>query len=98
MLGTVLGTGESRRNKNTDTTPAVRGILNTWGREKLYSIITRSYILYPLVILAMEMGGKRSVERFMELWASSYGMWLREVQDALPKKGPWKQDLNNKQG
>lgn len=41
MLGTVLGTGESRRNKNTDTTPAVRRILNAWGREsyhkKLYS-------------------------------------------------------------
>lgn len=92
MLGTVLGTGESRRNKNTDTTPAVRRILNAWGREsyhkKLYS--------YQLVILAVEMGRKRSVERFMELRASSYGMWLREVQDALPKKGPWKQDLNNK--
>ena len=84
MLGTVLGTGESRRNKNIDTTPAIRGILNAWGREsyhkKLYS--------YQLVILAVEMGGKRSVERFMELRASSCGIWLREVQDAFPKKRP----------
>lgn len=63
MLGAVLGRRISR-NKTTDTTPVIREILNSWGRE---SIITRSNILTQLVTLAMEMGGKRSVERFMEL-------------------------------
>ena len=44
--------------------------------RKLYS--------YQLVISAMEMGGKRIVERFIEPRASSLGIWLREVQDAFP--------------
>ena len=41
---------------------------------------------YQLVTLAMEMGGKRSVERFMELKVFSHGICFREALGALPKK------------
>lgn len=41
---------------------------------------------YQLVTLAVEMGGKRSVERFMELKVFSHGICFREALGALPKK------------
>ena len=51
------------RNKTTDTTPVIREILNSGGRKhhhkKQYSC--------QLVTLAVEVGGKRNVEMFMEL-------------------------------
>lgn len=71
------------KEQNYRYNPSHQGNFKLVGKRMHYQ---KKQYSYQLVTLAVEMGGKRSAERFMELKVFSHGIWFIEALGAFPKK------------